>query len=577
MNRNSLIGAFPFFALTTAATFCSSATPARADVLYEIMEPGIDHFGFQIAKITDLDGDGRPEIAVSAPLDDNGGVDSGAVYVYSGASGTLIRTICGEHSGDRFGWSICCPGDLDGDGFADLLIGAPMTDYMGPQSGSVYAASGATGAFLYRVDGDWSGYQFGHSLKPMGLVDADGVQDWVAGSPYDSSAGLGSLAVCSGSDGHRLYKVYALDATGSYSGYDPPLGKSVTTVPSAVGNGSRDIVVSWKGSWLGSNDGHVSVIDGRDGSLLAVYSDGSASVDWPSIAYVGDADGNGSPEIVLGHFQPQARFWEAMDVCTGVLISSGSPPSGSFYAFAQALASGGDRNGDGKPDIATSEPNFPGAGGPYSGRVYIFDVQSGSILTTYDGLTTNESLGYAFDDPDATGVAFVGDVDGDGLDDLAAVYVGSGGSGIRVYGGCDLPAPVNYCATSANSVGPGAVIGHAGPTSVSQNAFVLTASGCVPGQHGVFFYGPDQVQVPFGNGVRCVGGGFAGLFRLEVTQADVNGDAAYAVDFGLPPANQGPGAITAGSTWNFQFWYRDPAGGGAGYNLSDALQVAFCP
>ena len=53
------------------------------------------------------------------------------------------------------------------------------------------------------------------------------------------------------------------------------------------------------------------------------------------------------------------------------------------------------------------------------------------------------------------------------------------------------------------------------------------------------------------------------------------GQASYAVDNTNPP--QPSGQITAGSTWNFQFWYRDPAAGGADFNLSDGLEVTFCP
>ena len=53
-----------------------------------------------------------------------------------------------------------------------------------------------------------------------------------------------------------------------------------------------------------------------------------------------------------------------------------------------------------------------------------------------------------------------------------------------------------------------------------------------------------------------------------------DGSGSYLVDYA---SLTGPGQISAGSTWNFQFWYRDPAGGGAGFNLSDGLQLTFCP
>ena len=58
---------------------------------------------------------------------------------------------------------------------------------------------------------------------------------------------------------------------------------------------------------------------------------------------------------------------------------------------------------------------------------------------------------------------------------------------------------------------------------------------------------------------------------------DGNGRAKRHLDFTLPPASSGPGRITAGSTWNIQFWYRDPPGGPAGFNLSNGLAATFCP
>jgi hypothetical protein len=58
---------------------------------------------------------------------------------------------------------------------------------------------------------------------------------------------------------------------------------------------------------------------------------------------------------------------------------------------------------------------------------------------------------------------------------------------------------------------------------------------------------------------------------------DSFGDVERLLDFTQPPAGGGPGQIEPGSTWNFQLWYRDPAGGGSGFNLSDALSAPFTP
>jgi len=133
----------------------------------------------------------------------------------------------------------------------------------------------------------------------------------------------------------------------------------------------------------------------------------------------------------------------------------------------------------------------------------------------------------------------------------------------------------NYCDLSANSVGPGASMSTTGTPSVLANGLVLHAGPCPAGQPGLFFYGSAQIDVPFGNGRRCAGGS---VFRLNPpVLVAATGTASKALDLLSAPANAGAGQIDPGSQWNFQFWYRDPAGGGAGFNLSDALNVIFCP
>ena len=140
-------------------------------------------------------------------------------------------------------------------------------------------------------------------------------------------------------------------------------------------------------------------------------------------------------------------------------------------------------------------------------------------------------------------------------------------------------SPTNYCIGAPNSTGNGALILSTGSTSVSANGFSLVVQNAVPSQFGLFYYGPEQTQIPFGDGYRCVGAGTTGTFRLNPPlTTDGFGDAIRPLDFTQPPANAGPGEITGGATWYFQCWYRDPLGpGGSGFNFSDGLDVTFCP
>ena len=135
--------------------------------------------------------------------------------------------------------------------------------------------------------------------------------------------------------------------------------------------------------------------------------------------------------------------------------------------------------------------------------------------------------------------------------------------------------PVNYCTTSPNSAGPGALISANGSTSVAANSMTLIVAAAPANQFGVFFYGPEQDAVPFGQGTLCVGAGSTGLIRITpAQQTDFLGTATRILDFGAAPFDSGPGAVLPGEEWHFQFWYRDP---GFGFNLSNALSVTLCP
>ena len=134
-----------------------------------------------------------------------------------------------------------------------------------------------------------------------------------------------------------------------------------------------------------------------------------------------------------------------------------------------------------------------------------------------------------------------------------------------------------YCLDNPNSTGFPATLHWSGMPSVSAGGFILLAQSAVPNQFGLFYYGPVQTQVSFGHGFRCVGSGLLGTFRLSpAVQCDAFGDAQRTLDWSGPPVGSGAGEIRAGETWNFQFWYRDPAAGSPGFNLTAALSVKFC-
>jgi hypothetical protein len=140
------------------------------------------------------------------------------------------------------------------------------------------------------------------------------------------------------------------------------------------------------------------------------------------------------------------------------------------------------------------------------------------------------------------------------------------------------PPPQSYCGTSPNSLGNGALLTWGGSTSLAANDAVISVESAASSVFGLFFYGAAETSTTLGDGQLCVAGGGQGLIRLNpAQQTDMIGAAQVTLDYTQPPFSSGPGQVLVGQTARWQYWYRDLAAGGAGFNLSDALRVTYCP
>ncbi len=134
-------------------------------------------------------------------------------------------------------------------------------------------------------------------------------------------------------------------------------------------------------------------------------------------------------------------------------------------------------------------------------------------------------------------------------------------------GDCGLSA--NYCSSTPNSSGGAARVEALGSIEIGDNALQLLARPIPSGTFGLFFFGPNAIDVPFGNGRRCVGGTTR---RLRAVQAQ---GSSLRIDVNLTAG--AAAVINAGSSWNFQAWFRDTPAGGARFDLSDGMHVNFLP
>ena len=151
--------------------------------------------------------------------------------------------------------------------------------------------------------------------------------------------------------------------------------------------------------------------------------------------------------------------------------------------------------------------------------------------------------------------------------DFSLVVRGTSGPG-----GTPCLAPVVICEGESNSfTSAGTTVIWVGTVSVSSDDFRFFVGGVPADEFGLWFYGDAPSNQPVGNGTLCVGGT---LYRYAPVQSDFLGTLSFSLDLSTPPDPMGQ--VLPGSTWYFQYWYRDPAAGGANFNFSDAVAITFC-
>ena len=160
------------------------------DTIYTFTgEAAYDWFGYSVSGAGDVDDDGYADFIVGAGRNDAGGSNAGRAYVYSGRYGNLLYTFTGEAASDYFGNSVSGAGDVDGDGYADLIVGARYNDAGGNDAGRAYVYSGQTGGLIYTFNGEAAGDLFGYRVSGAGDLDGDGNVELMVGAKYNDAGG----------------------------------------------------------------------------------------------------------------------------------------------------------------------------------------------------------------------------------------------------------------------------------------------------------------------------------------------------------------------------------------------------
>ena len=159
-----------------------------------------DHFGSSVASAGDINGDGYADVIVGADWNGDGGDNAGKAYLYLGSATGLSTTVSWTETGkaahDHFGSSVASAGDINGDDYADIIVGAHYNDVGGNNAGAVYlysgSASGLSTTAVWAMTGEVAGDYFGSSVASAGDADGDGYDDVIVGADRSDDGGFGA-------------------------------------------------------------------------------------------------------------------------------------------------------------------------------------------------------------------------------------------------------------------------------------------------------------------------------------------------------------------------------------------------
>lgn len=362
-----------------------------------------DLFGSSIATIGDLDGDGVQDMAVGAVGDDTGGSNRGSLHVlFMSPNGSVRNTlkIANNLNGgpaiqdfDTFGQSVTTIGDLDGNGVTDIAVGAGGSDMGGINRGAVYV-------LLLNLGGTVKGHQviasgigggpilsdnnaFGSEVASIGDLDGDGINDLAATAP--------------GENGERgaLYILY-LNSNGT--------ARAVQKIAGGIG-GLPALTTSDR---FGSGLASTGDLDGDGVADLAVGVPGD------------DVGGYNHGAVHILFMRANGTIKNVQKIANGV---GGGPPVGND-GFGLSIAALGDIDGDGVTDLAVGAPgDDTGGSSTFSerGAVHLLLLNTDGTVKASEKIAHNLGGGPTLANTHRFGnaVASLGDLDGDGLTDIA--------------------------------------------------------------------------------------------------------------------------------------------------------------
>jgi len=386
------------------------------------------YFGFSVATAGDVNGDGFSDIIVGAMRYDNMETDEGSAFIYYGYADGL-RTLVNwtfelNQESAYFGWSVSTAGDVNGDGYSDVILGAPKYENGQSDEGAAFVFHGsATGLSLFPnwiMEGNQVGDAFGYSVSTAGDVNGDGYSDVIIGSLYytNGQTAEGAAFLYHGSvSGLSNTENWSAENNQAYSYF----GISVSTAGDVNGDGYSDVIIGAFEFQNGQTDeGAAYVYHGSATGLSNNY-------DWMvegniadakyglNVSEAGDVNGDGYSDVIVGSpYEASGYAYVYHGSNSGLSsVASWSKNIVSADDFGFNVSTAGDVNGDGYSDVVIGSPKFTN-GQTEEGAAYVYHGSSTGLQNTYSRLLQSNQNNAEF----GNSVSCAGDVNGDGYSDI---------------------------------------------------------------------------------------------------------------------------------------------------------------